>query len=114
MSDLVNHPPHYNAIPAKCECGKGIECIQITEHMDFLTGNAMKYLYRHEHKGSPIQDLEKAAWYIQRKIEKLRAKELEGAPEGLEDLVDRLRAEATKNFWQHAERNMRDSVEQKH
>lgn len=72
MSDPVNHPPHYNAIPAKCECGKGIECIQITEHMDFLTGNAMKYLYRHEHKGSPIQDLEKAAWYIQRKIEKLK------------------------------------------
>ena len=72
MSDPVNHPPHYNAIPAKCECGRGIECIQITEHMDFLTGNAMKYLYRHEHKGSPIQDLEKAVWYIQRKIEKLR------------------------------------------
>ena len=43
MTDTVNHPPHYTSHPARCECGKGIECIQITEHMGFSLGNAVKY-----------------------------------------------------------------------
>ncbi len=61
--DPVNHPPHYTSHPS------GVECIAITEHMTFLMGNAMKYLWRADLKGG-LEDLEKAAWYIQREIEK--------------------------------------------
>lgn len=62
--DLVNHPPHYTSHPS------GIECIQVTEHMGFNIGNAVKYLWRADEKGSPIEDLRKAIWYINREIEK--------------------------------------------
>lgn len=66
--DAVNHPSHYTSHPARCECGKPIECIQITEHHGFNLGNALKYLWRADHKGSPIVDLNKAIWYIEREI----------------------------------------------
>jgi hypothetical protein len=60
----VNHPRHYNASPS------GVECIDVVEHMSFNVGNAMKYLWRADEKGAPIEDLQKAAWYINREIEK--------------------------------------------
>lgn len=67
--DAVNHPPHYNAHPS------GVECIQIVEHMPFNLGNAIKYLWRADHKHqTPIEDLKKARWYIDREI-KRRANE---------------------------------------
>ena len=62
MSDTVDHPAHYTAHPS------GIECIQVTEHMSFNVGNAVKYLWRADLKGSPLVDLRKAAWYIAREI----------------------------------------------
>lgn len=62
--DMVNHPPHYNNHPS------GIEAIQITEHMGFCIGNAIKYLWRADEKGSAIEDLRKAEWYIQREIQR--------------------------------------------
>lgn len=61
--DLVNHPPHYSAHPS------GVECITITEHFNFNIGNAIKYLWRSDHKNG-LQDLQKAAWYINREIER--------------------------------------------
>lgn len=61
--DAVNHPNHYKKHPS------GIECIQVTEHMGFNIGNAVKYLWRHEHKGG-LEDLKKARWYIEREIQK--------------------------------------------
>jgi hypothetical protein len=61
----VNHPQHYNQI-------QGVECIDVIEQMPFNTGNAMKYLGRYLDKGEPITDLEKAIWYINREIERLR------------------------------------------
>lgn len=60
----VNHPPHYTAHPS------GVECIQITEHMNFNLGNALKYIWRADLKNSAIEDLEKACWYINREIER--------------------------------------------
>lgn len=63
--DPVNHPPHYTGHPSK------IECIQITEHMNFCLGNAVKYIWRCGEKGDPVQDLKKARWYIDREIERL-------------------------------------------
>jgi hypothetical protein len=68
MSDLVNHPPHYTEHPS------GVECIQITEHMGFCLGNAIKYLWRADLKGDAIEDLKKARWYIDRELHKRGAK----------------------------------------
>lgn len=62
--DPVNHPKHYTAHPS------GIECIQITRHMGFNLGNAMKYIWRADLKDNAIEDLEKAVWYIRDEIEK--------------------------------------------
>ena len=70
MNDPVNHPSHYTSHPAKCSCGKGIECIQITEHMKFNLGNALKYIWRCDLKLDAIEDLKKAKWYIEREIAK--------------------------------------------
>jgi len=69
-ADPVNHPPHYNNSQAKCECGRRIECIDVTRHLAFNVGNAMKYLWRCELKGNTLEDLRKAAWYIQDEISK--------------------------------------------
>ena len=63
-ADLVNHPPHYT------EHASGIECIQITEHMGFNLGNAVKYIWRCDLKKEAIEDLKKAIWYINREIQK--------------------------------------------
>jgi len=60
--NAVEHPYHYNAHPS------GIEPILITEHMNFCLGNAIKYIWRADLKGNPIQDLKKAAWYLDREI----------------------------------------------
>lgn len=62
MNDPVNHPAHYVNHPS------GVECIQITEHMNFCLGNAVKYIWRADEKGSDIEDLKKAVWYIEREI----------------------------------------------
>lgn len=62
--DVVNHPPHYTGHPS------GIEAIQITEHMNFCMGSAMKYIWRADLKENPIQDLEKAIWYLKREIKR--------------------------------------------
>lgn len=62
--DKINHPKHYTNHPS------GIECIQITEHMNFNLGNAIKYIWRCKDKNG-IEDLKKAAWYINREIQRL-------------------------------------------
>lgn len=69
MLDNVNHPLHYNNHPA------GIECIDVIEEFCFNIGSAMKYLWRYEIKGHAVEDLEKAIWYIQREIDRLRRKD---------------------------------------
>lgn len=66
--DNVNHPPHYNNSPAKCDCGRRIECIDVTRHHTFNIGNAIKYLWRCDLKGNTIEDLKKAIWYIEDEI----------------------------------------------
>ena len=65
MPDTVDHPPHYNKHPS------GVECVDIVEHMLFNVGNAIKYLWRSDHKDDALEDLRKAAWYVQREIERL-------------------------------------------
>ena len=66
VDNAINHPPHYTAHPS------GIECIQITEHMNFNLGNAVKYIWRDGLKSpNAIEDLKKSRWYIEREIAKL-------------------------------------------
>lgn len=62
--DPVDHPKHYTDHPS------GVECIQITEHMGFNLGNAMKYIWRADLKNDAIEDLRKARWYIDRELTK--------------------------------------------
>lgn len=66
-TDLVNHPPHYTRHPS------GVECITITQHMNFCRGNAIKYLWRAGEKGNELQDLEKAAFYVAKEIERVKS-----------------------------------------
>lgn len=72
-TDLVNHPPHYTSHPS------GVECIQITEHMPFCLGNAIKYLWRCDGKNG-VEDLRKAEWYVRREIAKREAEAAKGGP----------------------------------
>lgn len=62
VNDPVNHPAHYTEHPS------GIECIEVTEHMNFNIGNAIKYLWRCDLKHDAIEDLKKVVWYVQREI----------------------------------------------
>lgn len=76
--NAVSHPPHYTWLKDLC----GIEVIDITRHMDFDLGNAIKYILRAGRKpilsdnksdfhAGMIQDLKKAIWYINDEIELL-------------------------------------------
>jgi len=67
VPDQVNNPAHYTH-------GKW-EVIEVLEEFfstDPLLWQVGKYILRHEHKQNSIQDLEKAAWYLNRKINKLK------------------------------------------
>lgn len=68
-SDPVSNPTHYTEHPS------GIECIQVTEHMGFNLGNAVKYIWRCDLKRDAIEDLKKAVWYLNREISKREGKE---------------------------------------
>jgi hypothetical protein len=65
----VDHPKHYNNI-------NGVECIDVVEQMNFNKGNAIKYLWRAGDKGvgvdKEIEDLQKAVWYINREIDRIK------------------------------------------
>lgn len=61
-TETIDKPEHYTSHPS------GIECITITEHMSFCLGNAIKYIWRVDKKGNPLENLEKAKWYIEREI----------------------------------------------
>lgn len=71
--DPVNHPKHYTQHPS------GVECIEVTRHMNFNLGNAVKYVWRAglKDEAPSIQDLEKAAWYLNDEIERRKKEEAE-------------------------------------
>lgn len=64
--DPVNHPAHYTSF--------GAEVIEITEHLNFNRGSAVKYLARAGLKdpATELQDLEKALWYVSREIARVK------------------------------------------
>lgn len=68
----VDHPKHYNEHPS------GVECITVVEHFNFNLGNAIKYIWRAGLKQgtSDLEDLRKAAWYINREVARLEKESL--------------------------------------
>lgn len=75
--DPVNAPKHYTGHPS------GVECIRITEHMNFCRGNALKYCFRSGNKENALQDLKKAQWYANRELENLsKGQPLRGVEHG--------------------------------
>lgn len=73
--EAVNHPAHYAE-------GRKYEPIAVIEdwNLGFSLGNTVKYISRAGRKSSmgledtqkEIQDLEKAAWYLDRRIKELK------------------------------------------
>ena len=61
--DMVNHPQHYQ---------HGIEPIDYIEShgFNFNLGNVIKYVSRAPYKGTELQDLEKAKFYLEREIKR--------------------------------------------
>lgn len=74
MSDTVNHPSHYGGEDNPYEAIKVIEAWEL----GFCLGNAVKYITRAGKKGprqhknrNKLEDLRKAAWYLDREITNL-------------------------------------------
>lgn len=65
MSDQVNHPLHYNNSPS------GVECLEVVRWLSFNLGSAMKYIWRCGDKGKPVEDLQKAIFYLQDEIKRI-------------------------------------------
>lgn len=69
-NEIIDHPSHYNT--------GNIEVIDVIEDAGFgegfVVGNALKYLLRAKHKGNEIDDMKKARWYIDRRIQQLEGK----------------------------------------
>jgi len=67
QGDSVNHPEHYRV--------GGIETIDFIEakNLGYNLGNVVKYITRSDHKGYKLQDLQKAAWYLNREIANAQA-----------------------------------------
>ncbi len=63
--ETVNHPPHYGGDTV-------YECIKVIEAwgLGFHLGNCLKYICRADKKGANIEDLRKAAFYLNREIER--------------------------------------------
>ena len=78
--DPVNHPSWYTSHPS------GVEAIDIVEHFPYNIGAAMKYLWRAGLKTTdPMLDLNKAAWYINREIERRQILNAATRPEPNQD-----------------------------
>ena len=61
--DVVNKPDHYNT--GNIECIDAIEeSMSSIAFQGYLKGNCMKYLWRYDYKGKPVEDLQKAEWYL--------------------------------------------------
>lgn len=68
MKEKVNHPKHYGGEDNPYEAIKVIEAWDA----NFNIGNVLKYISRCGKKDVEIQELEKAAWYLNREIESRR------------------------------------------
>jgi hypothetical protein len=65
--DAINHPEHYGGSDSTYEAIKVIDAWKL----DFCLGNVVKYISRSGKKGSKLEDLKKAQWYLNHEIERL-------------------------------------------
>ena len=96
MKETINHPDHYK--------GKRFEAIDIIEdyELNFHLGNVVKYVLRAGKKGSKLEDLKKAQFYLKREIDLLELIEPEESTR--QDLkqnyyTDRLRGADEREMW---------------
>lgn len=80
MSEKINHPAHYGG-------DTPYEAIKVIEawNLGFCLGNTVKYIARAGKKGAMLEDLEKARWYLDRMIDKLK----NPGPQITQDKTDR-------------------------
>jgi|TARA_R100000988_G_C3947058_1_gene139163 hypothetical protein len=74
IMDMVNSPSHYNEFGI--ECIDAIQAATGSEFKSYLQGNIMKYLWRYRYKGKPVEDLQKAEWYLSRLIDTVKDEEV--------------------------------------
>ena len=70
-TDMVNSPSHYNQ--SGIECIAAIQAALGPNFKYYLQGNIMKYLWRFDYKGKPLEDLQKAQWYLNTLMEDVAA-----------------------------------------
>tara|TARA_R100000388_G_C7173626_1_gene125153 strand:+ start:464 stop:721 length:258 start_codon:yes stop_codon:yes gene_type:complete len=73
LKDMVNHPEHYNK--GRFETIDIIQdCIEDapTVALGYSQGNVLKYICRMWNKNNPLQDAEKAEWYLKNMIKLLK------------------------------------------
>lgn len=70
--DPVNKPAHYNLTD-------GVECIDYIKQVlgpegfiAYCQGNMIKYQHRHRYKTKPLEDMEKAQWYLNKMVEVMK------------------------------------------
>lgn len=110
MTDNVNHPSHYTALGMKCECGRNIEVIKITERLGFVVGNAVKYILRAPYKGSELEDLQKAQWYLKREIKRVK-REAKAAAKAAQAAIDAQAAADLALAWAEDEQALAEQIE---
>ena len=64
--DNVNFPSHYTK--SEIECIDAIKSALGEGYEYYLQGNIIKYLWRYRYKGKPVEDLQKARFYLDRLI----------------------------------------------
>lgn len=83
LEDRVTHPSHYTSHPS------GIECIEVTQDLNFCLGNAIKYIWRAGLKSdNVVEDLSKAIWYLEREISRISEVSNDEAEDPLATLRD--------------------------
>ena len=68
----VNRPAHY--LHGKKETIEVIQdCMTDDEYHGYLKGNVLKYVSRYKFKGEPLEDLQKAQWYLDRLVKEVNS-----------------------------------------
>ena len=67
----VTKPLHYNI--GEIECIDYIkQVLGVEGFIAYCHGNMIKYQHRHRYKNKPVEDMDKADWYMQRMRETMR------------------------------------------
>lgn len=81
-SDMVNHPAHYETNGIECidamVASQGAEAVR-----NYCICNAFKYIWRHQHKGKSVEDIQKAIWYLNRYLNLYKPVDLDYIVESL-------------------------------